>query len=76
MVEHVRQLDGHPLDLRVGQLEAREAGDVENLVAIEHRGPILGDVDAGGRRRLGRAIDRRMSVGASCGAIPSWRSDR
>ena len=37
VVEHLRQLGGHALDLGVAQLQPREARDVQYLIAIEHR---------------------------------------
>ena len=39
VVEHVRQLRGHALDLVVAQLEAREARHVQYLIPIEHLVP-------------------------------------
>jgi hypothetical protein len=37
MVEHLRELAREALDLGLGELEAGESGDVEDLVAAEHR---------------------------------------
>jgi hypothetical protein len=36
VVEDRRQLAGHALDLLVAQLEACKAGDVEDLLALDH----------------------------------------
>jgi hypothetical protein len=36
-VEHLGELDGQAVDLLVGQLEAGDAGDAQNLVATQHR---------------------------------------
>ena len=38
VVEHLRELGAEALDLLLGELEARELGDVQDLVAIEHPG--------------------------------------
>jgi hypothetical protein len=38
VVEHDGQFAGHSLDLLVGQREAREARDVEDLVTVDHVG--------------------------------------
>ena len=37
VVEHLDSSLGHPLELVLGQLEAGEAGDVEDLVTAQHR---------------------------------------
>ena len=42
VVEHLRQLAGHRLDLVVGEPQPGEAGDVEHLFAVDHRRAILG----------------------------------
>ena len=65
----------HPLDLVIGQLEPGEAGDVEDLIAIEHPAPILGTAlrpGADGRDR-GRRVARRDALPA---AMPTGRRTR
>ena len=52
---------GHPLDLLLGELEPREPGDVENLVAIDHerlrsRTDRMPRADDGGSRRAFRRL--------------------
>ena len=42
MVEDAGELAGHALDLVLGELEAREARDVEDLVAVSMRAWSLG----------------------------------
>lgn len=37
VLEDVRELAGHALHLAVAELQAREAGDVQDLLAIDHR---------------------------------------
>ena len=65
MAEDRGQLAGHPIDLVVGQLEAREARDVEDLGAVDHaaaddrRGL---RADGVGRRR-GRAAAVELAAG-------------
>ena len=36
VLEDPRELAGHPLDLLLGELEPREPGDVQDLLAIDH----------------------------------------
>jgi hypothetical protein len=38
MVEHGRELPGHRLDLLLAQSKARQAGDVQYLLAGNHSG--------------------------------------
>jgi hypothetical protein len=40
MVEHRRELARHRLELLLGEPQAREQGDVENLVAVDHEGAL------------------------------------
>ena len=42
VVEDRGQLAGHPLDLVVGELQAREARDVEDLGALDHARAMIG----------------------------------
>ena len=68
VVEDAGELAAHPLDLLVGELEAREPRDVQDLVAIDHacrwRSAALG---CAGRRRVRAAGPRASRGGLGCG---------
>ena len=67
VVEHLGELAAEALDLLGGQLEAGEAGDMEDLIAAQHRSVILG----GCRRRSRAALAR---PGATAPGVDSSRS--
>ena len=50
VLEDPEQLLGHPLDLVLGELEPREPGDVQDLLAIDHRANVRAGARAGTRQ--------------------------
>src|SRR5205823_9797690 len=68
VIEHRRQLARHGLDLVLAQREAREARDVQNLIAVDHR------VDSTRRAERGRTPQGRGRGGGETGSYVERRS--
>ena len=68
VVEHLRELAAEALDLLGRQLEAGEAGDVEDLIAAQHRAVMLGSRTARDVRR--RGAGRRLVAQRQPGCRP------
>ena len=66
MLEHAGQLARHPVDLLVAQLQPREARDVADLVAIDHR--------EAGTPQKGRSSRSESHAAASTASDPAKAS--
>ena len=74
VIEHLRELDRHAVDLLVAQLEPGETGDVQDLGAIKHPADSRSRAVIYEPLALGSRIVS-ISAGASRAAMPSWRID-
>ena len=63
VLEDPRELAGHPLDLVLGELEPRQAGDVQDLLAIDHAPDSRSHSNQAPQQRRGSASLRSASLG-------------